>query len=311
MRLYLNTDEEILFWDEFCPDPFMTDVTDNKDYRRLAKERGLKEPEVISEVIDDDRPVTKIKTGDHTFADAVIESYKKWERKAADVYPTPVDGTESIMPIIHAMSKAFEETHGRPMKTVWEPCCGDGRLSRVLEHHGFDVISTDIREYSGYGFGPLDFLSETPKAKWGWDSGKPDLIVLNPPFSLSVEFIQRALGYTPWVVCLVKQNYYNTVNRYEFFQELRPNFFLPLTFRLAFLEEERGKSPLMDCAWAVWGPCYDTTECIMEPVKRIKYPGYAKKGLKASTRILEGELFDLTTALENGAASWLVNLKES
>lgn len=306
MRLYFIPESEMLFWDEFCTDPFASDVTDNLHFRVKARERGLREPEVISEVIDEKRPIAKVET----FADAVIASYKKWERKAADVYPTPVDGTESIMPIIKALSVAFEEANGRPIRTIWEPCCGDGRLARVLEHHGFTVIATDIREYSGFGHGPLDFLNEHPTAKWGWAMGPVDMIVLNPPFSLSVEFIQRALSYTPWVVCLVKQNYYNTINRYDFFQGNRPNFFLPLTFRLAFLEEERGKSPLMDCAWAVWGPCYPADETLFEPVQRIKYPGYAKKGVKATMRILEGELLELTSVLENGAGAWLANLKD-
>lgn len=309
MRLYYHPESDSLFWDEFCSDPLAADVTDEKPFRKAARERGLKEPEVISTVIDEDHPVTKFKE-EHTFASAVIASYKRWERKPADVYPTPVDGTESVIPMIGALSEAFEAQNGRPIRHIWEPCCGDGRLSRVLEWHGYQVVSTDIREYSGYGYGSLDFLNEHPKSKWGWDIGPIDLIVLNPPFSLSVEFIQRALSYTPWVICLVKQNYYNTINRYDFFQEMRPNFFLPLTFRLAFLEEERGKSPLMDCAWAVWGPCYDSDACILEPIKRIKYPGYAKKGLRAVTRILEGEMLELTSVLENGGAAWLASQRD-
>lgn len=292
MRLYFDADSESLFWEEFNNDPFATDVTDDPRFRKAARERGLKEPEVISEVIDA-APTPE----PHTMATAIVKSYKAWERKPADVYPTPVDGTESIMPIILAMSGHFEATHGRPIRRVWEPCCGDGRLSRVLEWNGFEVISTDIREYSGYGEGPLDFLHEHPMAKWGWDIGEIDLIVMNPPFSLSVEFVRKALSITPWLVCLVKQNYYNTINRYDFFQDVRPNFFLPLTFRLAFLEEERGKSPLMDCAWAVWGKGYEEDLCVFEPVKRRKYPGYPKKGLKAAMRILEGELDELAKAL--------------
>lgn len=298
MRLYFNPESDSLFWDEFCSDPFTQDVTDEERFRHAAKLRGLKEPELVSVVVDTERekPILP-KMG--SLAEAVVRSYQTWDRKPSDVYPTPVDGTESIIPLIQEMSKAFEEIHGRPIRRIWEPACGDGRLARVLEWHGYEVISTDIREYSGYGQGGIDFLNHDPLIDFGWDIGEIDMVITNPPFSLSVEFVRKALTVTPWVIMLVKQNYYNTQNRYGFFKDKRPNFFLPLTWRLAFLEEERGKSPLMDCAWAVWGPCYDPDYCIMEPLLRIEYPGYAKKGVKALLRILEGEIDELAKVLQN------------
>ena len=296
MRLYFHPESDALFWDTFCSDPYAEDVTNEERFRHAAKLRGLKEPEVISEVIEGET-YKPIQPKAKTMADAIVKSYQTWERKPADIYPTPVDGTESIIPLILEMSKHFEATHGRPIKRIWEPACGDGRLARVLEWHGFEVVSTDIREYSGYGQGGIDFLNNDPLVDFGWDIGEIDMIITNPPFSLSVEFVRKALSITPWVIMLVKQNYYNTQNRYGFFQDKRPNFFLPLTWRLAFLEEERGKSPLMDCAWAVWGPCYEEGFCAMEPILRIEYPGYAQKGIAAVTRILEGEMDELAKVI--------------
>src|SRR3546814_632303 len=126
-----------------------------------------------------------------TIADAIITSYKKWERKPADLYPTPVDGTESLIPAL----KAMKRPDGLPVKRIWEPACGDGRLARVREWHGFEVIATDLREYPGYGVGGLDFLDEHPMTKWGWDIGEIDAIVTNPPFSLAEEFIRRSLSF--------------------------------------------------------------------------------------------------------------------
>jgi len=38
--------------------------------------------------------------------------------------------------------------------------------------------------------------------------------------------------------------------------------------------------------------------CAFEPIKRKKYPGYARKGIKASMRILEGEFDALANALQ-------------
>jgi hypothetical protein len=294
MRLYYDADSESLFWDEFNADPFTTDVTDEPRFRKAAKEQGLIEPEVISEVIAN-TPKGR------TFADAITSSYKKWERKPSDLYPTPVDGTESLIPVL----KAMKRPDGLPVKRIWEPACGDGRLARVLEWHGFEVVSTDLREYPGYGEGGLDFLSEHPKAKWGWDIGEIDAIVTNPPFSLAEEFIRRALSMTPNVAMLLKQTYWNVGGRSAgLWVDHMPDMELKLTWRLAFLAKERGNSPLMDCMWNVWlgeNAALPVGErmCVTEPLPRRKYPGYSGIGAKAAMQVLEGELDELTKALSD------------
>ena len=44
---------------------------------------------------------------------------------------------------------------------IWEPACGEGHISKVLQAHGYEVISTDL-VYRGFGDPePLDFLTET------------------------------------------------------------------------------------------------------------------------------------------------------
>lgn len=301
MRLYFNADSEMLYWAEFDDDPFATDVTDDPRFRKAAKERGLMEPEVISEVI--------IHTPKgHSIAEAIVASYKKWERKPADLYPTPVDGTESLIPAL----KAMKRLNGEPIKRIWEPACGDGRLARVLEWHGFEVFSTDIREYPGYGYGGLDFLCDHPKSKWGWDIGEIDAIVTNPPFSLAEEFIRRALAFTPNVAMLLKQTYWNVGGRSQgLWLDHMPDLELKLTWRLAFLASERGNSPLMDCMWNIWSADGNRTlaledkSCTAEPLPRRKYPGYGGIGFRPALQILEGEMLDLSKAV----AAWRDNLK--
>lgn len=51
---------------------------------------------------------------------------------------------------------------------------------------------------------------------------------------------------------LLKAQYWNTRNRKALFRETRPCMELNLTWRPAFLAQERGNSPLMDCMWVVW-----------------------------------------------------------
>lgn len=293
MRLYYHPESDSLFWDEFCGDGLAEDVTDEKRFRDAALARGIVEPKGVSEVISG-------------VAGAIIKSYKKWERKPADLYPTPVDGTESLVPVLKAMKKP----NGDPIKRIWEPACGDGRLARVLEWHGFEVIASDIREYPGFGVGGLDFLNDDPAEKWGWDIGEIDAIVTNPPFSLAEDFIRKALSITPNVAMLLKQTYWNAGGRSRglWFDHM-PDLELKLTWRLAFLESERGKSPLMDCMWAVWNGdnAGDRLQkyCTAEPLPRIKYLGYEKPGLRASTQVLEGAFDDLAKAF----GTWHDNLK--
>lgn len=330
-RLYLHPESDSLFWDEFCADPLAEDVTDDPRARLMAEQRGIPEPEDIAEVISEgktkrvqgydgkwrDIPISANTSGRDAdmkgFAQAIVKSYKKWDRKPADLYPTPVDGTESLIPVL----KAMKRPDGSPIKTIWEPACGDGRLARVLEWHGFEVISTDLRQYPGYGFGGLDFLCETPQDKWGWRTGDIDAIVTNPPFSLAEEFIRRAMLFTPNVAMLLKQTFWNVGGRSRglWFDHM-PDLELKLTWRLAFLASERGNSPLMDCMWAVWDGDNATLplrseavprrldggkilkHCITEPMPRLKYPGYGGIGLAAATQVLEGEMDALCKALE-------------
>ena len=71
---------------------------------------------------------------------------------------------------------------------------------------------------------------------------------------------------------------------------------MPLTWRLAFLESERGKSPLMDCIWVVWSQNGEEN-CVFEPMKRLRYPGYAGKGLRGSLASCEEAMSDLSEAI--------------
>lgn len=231
-----------------------------------------------------------------TIADAIVKSYKAWERKPADLYPTPVEATESLVEALKAMKRA----DGTPIKRIWEPACGDGRISRVLEHHGFEVISTDLREYPGWGTGGIDFILDSP------DIGEIDAIVTNPPFVQAEAFIRKALTVTPNVVMLLKQTYWNTKGRIALWKEHTPSIELKLTWRLAFLRKERGNSPLMDCMWAIWHRDYIDVDsrgqgyCVAEPLAKKLYPGYDGIGMMPALQVLEGELDELTKLLRGG-----------
>lgn len=68
---------------------------------------------------------------------------------------------------------------------ILEPACGEGHISRVLEKHGYEVVSRDLA-HRGYGEGGRDFLCKDTKQ---WDGD----IITNPPYSFAQEFVERAL----------------------------------------------------------------------------------------------------------------------
>lgn len=229
-----------------------------------------------------------------SMADAIVASYKTWERKPADLYPTPVDATESIIPLLEAIDLSPDPELTGPLRIqrVWEPACGDGRLARVLEHHGYEVTSSDLRECIPHpGEGGVDFLKPSVQSCFKYDA-----IITNPPFSHAREFVERARKIAPVVIMLVKQNYWNTKGRLSMWDEHRPTFFLPITWRLAFLKAERGNSPLMDCAWCVWIAGRED-ECYFEPVRKRVYPGYADIGTLGAMAALAEAAGDLAGAL--------------
>jgi hypothetical protein len=69
-----------------------------------------------------------------------------YERNRRDFYATPPWVTEALL------------RHLRFRGPIWEPCCGDGAMTRVLEDHGYDVVSTDLVE-RGFGTAGVDFLA--------------------------------------------------------------------------------------------------------------------------------------------------------
>lgn len=174
-------------------------------------------------------------------ANAIIRSMATHARKDSDVYPTPPQGTWAIAPYLKSKLK--------PGAVVAEPACGRGDMAIPLSEMGFDVEASDILD-TGFGEPYTDFLKIHPKL----DDFEVDAVITNPPFRVAEEFIRHAVirHKVSFVGMLLKSNYWNTKGRLKLWDECTPTAFFPLTWRLAFLEQERGSSPLMDCTWWFW-----------------------------------------------------------
>lgn len=99
---------------------------------------------------------------------------------------------------------------------VWEPCCGQGHIGKVLEAKGFNVTATDL-VYRGYGRGGEDFLKCT--TPFNGD------IVTNPPYVYAPECIIKAMELIPEgrKVCMfLKLQFLEGLIHYDLFKEYPP-----------------------------------------------------------------------------------------
>ncbi len=105
-------------------------------------------------------------------------------RPESDFYKTPPVATERFL------------DHEQVQGPCWEPACGDGAISKVLESRGVEVRSTDLYDH-GYGTSGVDFLT----------CERPDFdfrtIITNPPFKHARAFAERALSFEADKTCLL------------------------------------------------------------------------------------------------------------
>jgi hypothetical protein len=154
------------------------------------------------------------------------------KREKDDFYPTPREAVDALL----------ESTVVGHLRKVWEPACGDGAISKVLESRGIQVVSTDIVD-RGYGQGGVDFLETNHLFA--------PAIITNPPFKLAEQFIHHSLALgAETVAMLLKATFWNAASRLALYREHQPAVVLPLTWRLDFTG---GGAPTMDCMWVVWG----------------------------------------------------------
>lgn len=163
------------------------------------------------------------------------------KRRELDFYPTPPEVTHALMKFLQA------EGLLDGVNTVWEPACGDGAMSKVIEQYVTEVISTDLRE-TGYGMGGRDYMLHTESA---------DAIITNPPFNQSAEFITKAIGEARIVAMVLKSQYWHASKRTVLFQQFPPAYVLAMNWRPDFKaaeNEANGKkgAPTMEVLWTVW-----------------------------------------------------------
>lgn len=168
-------------------------------------------------------------------------------RSPADFYPTPPEATEALLRV---------ETFRGP---IWEPACGDGAISKVLEAAlpPWTVIkSTDLHN-RGYGTPGIDFLTaDFYKHRPGWDFN----IITNPPFAHVLPFMQRAVEFACYrsggkAALLLRLACLEGQARRAFFESSPLARVWVFSKRVQFKRpgwEDTGKGGMVAYAWYVW-----------------------------------------------------------
>jgi predicted RNA methylase len=118
-----------------------------------------------------------------------------------DFFPTPPWATRALVEdVLPQLGVSLADA------TVWEPACGEGHISGVLQEYTGKVGATDVFDYSVEGrsapgwIGGHDFLGGDLAATSWVKSGLYDLfpnadwVITNPPFDAkAVAFVQKAL----------------------------------------------------------------------------------------------------------------------
>lgn len=163
------------------------------------------------------------------------------ERRPDDFYSTPAWA-------VHRLLEACPLPAGRWL----EPCAGTGAIM-----HAVDAVRLDV-EWSAVELREEErpkLLATTPRVRIGdYLAESPglrfDVLLTNPPFSLMVEFLERALCDAAYVVMLGRLAFLETAQRAPLFHAAQPDVYV-LPDRPSFTN---GPTDSCAYAWFVWPP---------------------------------------------------------
>lgn len=156
------------------------------------------------------------------------------DKESEEFYPTPEWCTRALL--------AHEPIEGE----VWEPACGDGAISKVLEANGLKVISTDLYG-RGYGESGVDFLRSDLST---------DVIVTNPPYNLAERFVAHGIHRaTKKVILLLRLSFLESASRWiTLFNPMPPTTVWVFSERITFYPNgnRTAGTGTTAYAWFVW-----------------------------------------------------------
>jgi methylase of polypeptide subunit release factors len=101
-------------------------------------------------------------------------------------------------------------------RRIWEPSAGRGAIVRVLRNLGHEVLSTDLHDHGSpdVDVTGVDFLRPLKVVP------EVDAIVMNPPFSMAQQFVQRSMEYAPVCYALLRLAFLESDARHGWFRQI-------------------------------------------------------------------------------------------
>ena len=171
------------------------------------------------------------------------------ERQVDDYYATEPKAAELLLE-----QEKFSEI-------VWECACGGGHISKVLEEHGYNVISSDIVDRGMPYTQILDFLEIKPT----YQNKNCADIITNPPYKYAKEFVEKALDISEdgvKVAMFLKLTFLEGKARKKLFEKYPPKTVYVSSSRLQcakngdFEKYGKGVGTAIAYAWFIWEKGY-------------------------------------------------------
>ena len=190
-------------------------------------------------------------TGNSTsvFANLGASNHSKTEREENDYYATDPQAVELLLE-----KENFSHC-------IWECACGEGHISKVLQRHGYNVMSSDLimRDWDLQYPEPVDFLKTNyiPTLTEEFHTDGYD-IVTNAPYKYATEFVEHAMDLVKEghkVAMLLKIQFLETTKRRKLFKKYPPKTVWVFSKRINCAPngnfEGCGSSATCYC-WFVW-----------------------------------------------------------
>ena len=167
----------------------------------------------------------------------------KYERINNDAYWTPEWCTQVLLDNIK-----FNQC-------IWEPACGKGNISKILEENNYLVWSSDLNDYN-FGDKNLNFFTVTDNKNWKYFRD----IITNPPYNKAEEFVKHAIKLTQEdagkVAMLLRNEWDSASSRTYLFTNKLFYAKLVLTKRPNWTEDRKA-SPRHNFSWFIWDWKYE------------------------------------------------------
>lgn len=168
-----------------------------------------------------------------------------------DFFPTPPWGTRAFLAHAVPVIDRFAPRAITPTMSVWDPCCGEGHMSRVLTEWFAAVLETDVHPYGDHLL--ADFLDPLHGYLFAETS---EWIVMNPPFDRAAAFINLALERAQaGVAALVRAGFCEGQGRHrDLFAERPPHFEFQIAERLPMVKGRWvvNAKTATSYVWLVW-----------------------------------------------------------